>query len=236
MERRRSRGPRAGGRCGRDDSSSGGVAGWIFPHRRRSVRVRRNRGGCCVVLLVTLRITCACGRGPARHVCAAAGPGVAGRGSPARAPLWRPRVAGRSRLAARAWLARGRVPCSAWPRPDAARGPGVVSADSCGAGAAGGPASGGSDSRGGSFSSPWDPPRAAPRIRRMAAFRRFYYLPAACMLWFSWCTKLLGVLRTRRMTAFHGLLCDRTTSSTLVHRCLTRIIDIFNIITFYIFK
>ena len=130
-----SRGPCAGGRCGRDDSSSGGVAGSF--RTGDDLFVRRNRG--CVVLLVTLRITCACGRGPARHVCAAAGPVVAG----CRIRCARPAV-GRSRLAAlasgeacriRGWAA-GRVPCSAWPRPDAARGPGVVSADSCGPGAA----------------------------------------------------------------------------------------------------
>lgn len=44
-----------------------------------------------------------------------------------------------------------------------------------------GRASGGSDSRGGSFSSPWDPPRA-PRLRKLCRFPRLL-LPLACLFW-----------------------------------------------------
>ncbi|RLN24034.1 hypothetical protein C2845_PM07G26490 [Panicum miliaceum] len=183
-----------GGRCGRDDSSSGGVLGSF--RTGDDLFVRRNRG--CVVLLVTLRITCACGRGPARHVCAAAGPVVAGRGIPCARPALRPpTVGGRARVSlglcacglwARACRIRGgreeRVPCSGRPRPDAARGPGVVSADSCGPGAARGPASEGSDSRGGRLSSPWGPLRAAPPEGCRCRFPSFYYSSPAWMLWF----------------------------------------------------
>ena len=164
--------------------------GWIFPHRRRSVRTTESR-------------LCAT-RDLENNVFVWAGPRATrvrvGRLRRCRLPdpLREPR-SGRRRvvawLGARVLRARARrmrgwalfgVPCSGRPRPDAARRPGVVSADSCGPGAAGGPASGGSDSRGGRFSSSWGPPRAAPP--EDCRFPSFYYLLTACVLWFSWCT------------------------------------------------
>jgi hypothetical protein len=156
----RSRGPRAGGRCGRDDSSSGG--GWWWLDLSAAATICSYDG--------IARLRCAT-RDLENNVCVWGGGTRVRGGWPRRCRpaggiacarcCLRPlllRVGGRvSREARRIrrvwWGARSRVPCSGRPRPDAARGPGVVSADSCGPGAAGGPASGGSDSRGGSFSS-----------------------------------------------------------------------------------
>ena len=185
-ERAESRGPRAGrqvwtGRL----LELWGVAGSF--RTGDDLLGRRNRG--CVVLLVTLRITYTCARRLAPSLPAAGSPA---RAAPCGPPRWVGALASRGGLwpvglwarracRIRVWGAE-RVPCSGRPRPDAARGPGVVSADSCGPGAARGPASGGSDSRGGSFSSPWGPPRAAPP--EGYRFPSFYYSLPACMLWF----------------------------------------------------
>ena len=144
-----------------------------FPRRRRSVRTSttesrlrcatrdlENNNNVCVWAGGVPRDTCARSQGrPRRRRCRL-------RRDPLRAPRcgWAPR-----------WD-RGRVPCSGRPRtPDAARGPGrawSLSADSCGPGAAGGAASGGSDSRGGSrqlLLAVGPARRAAPRLRITAA-------------------------------------------------------------------
>jgi hypothetical protein len=117
-------------RRGRDDDERCGGGCWIF--RTADLVVRRNRG--CVVLLVTLRITCACGRGP-RDTCAR-------RPVPSCRPLIpcaldgsvTKCVSGQAPGLPGPRLAKNGVACYGWPRPDAARGPGVVSADSCGPG------------------------------------------------------------------------------------------------------
>jgi hypothetical protein len=142
-----------------------------FPRRRRSVRTSRteSRLRCATRDLENNNNVCVwAGRGSraTRVPRPAAGQGRPRRccrlgcgGSPARAPLW-----------LGASLDRGRVPCSGRPRPDAARGPGrawSLSADSCGPGAAGAAASGGSDSRGGSrqlLLAVGPARRAAPRL------------------------------------------------------------------------
>jgi hypothetical protein len=105
---------------------------WIF--RTADLVVRRNRGG-VVLLLVTLRITCACGRGPPRHVCAAAGPVV-----PVVDPLRAPRIPDLTCVRPRAWRAGsavGQERCCVLREAASCCGArtGVVSADSCGPGA-----------------------------------------------------------------------------------------------------
>jgi hypothetical protein len=128
-----SRGPLAGGRCGRDDSSSGGAAASF-------------RTGDALFRTTESPLRCAT-RDLENNVCVWAATRVRG-GRPRRCRLrircGRPAlpatVVGRSRLAGAAvpdpLMGRGRVPCPGRPRLDAARGPGVVSADSCGPGAA----------------------------------------------------------------------------------------------------
>jgi hypothetical protein len=139
LRRRRGDGKQAWRSLDEKTMASDGEAGAAWTRRRRAVWwrrwifrtadlvVRRNRG--CVVLLVTLRITCACGRGP-RDTCAR-------RPVPSCRPLIpcaldgsvTKCVSGQAPGLPGPRLAKNGVACYGWPRPDAARGPGVVSAD-----------------------------------------------------------------------------------------------------------
>ena len=170
-----------GGRCGRDDSSSFG--GWL--DLSAPATICSDDG-----IAAALRITCACGRGPARHVCAAAGPVVAGRGIPCARPALRPPTArGRARVARGLWacVACGRARAGsaagarsvfrvlgdrvrmrredrAWSRPTAV---GLAQREGRHQGAVIRAAA----------ASPRRGARRAPRLRKVTAFRRF-----------SWCT------------------------------------------------
>lgn len=160
--------------CGRDDAASGGV---LDLSHRRSGRTTESRLRCSTRDLENN--VCVWARSLATRVRGGRSR-RAGLRSRARTPdLWSSAgVDARSRHWAETVL---RVPGGCGARTGRGLGRQVC------AWCAGGRASGGSDSRGGSFSSPRGPPRA-PRLRKLVRFPSFLYRWIVCVRRFSRCT------------------------------------------------